>query len=75
MWKDSRSEVMLNKWAQGLGMGGKRSCAKFEESMTVERLVRQVCGPHIFLLAKFKLDCLKTRRRPTYWIKEPRHGF
>lgn len=47
----------------------------FKESMTVGRLVRQVCGPHIFLLANFKLDLLESRKRPIYWIKEPRHGF
>lgn len=60
------SEVMLNKGTQGQGVSGQRSCAKFKESMTVEKLVRSMCGPYIFLLANFKLDCLESRRRPTW---------
>lgn len=47
----------------------------FKESMNVERLATQMCGPHIFLLENFKLDCLESKRRPTYWVREPRHGY
>lgn len=66
---------MLNKGTQDLGMSGRRSCANIQaQDKTVERLEGQECGPHIFLLANFKLDCLRSRRRPTYWIREPRHG-